>query len=110
MRFHVTVKEPTVMDWWLLSPTKVAALEMTNVYSIWIEIARDALELRERRNTEFTANSPNPEQIFGNLMARSLWRNTAVASDARVHGLPVIKQPGDRSVESLGNEVIGILG
>ena len=110
MRVHATVKEPVVMDWWLLSPSKVAALGMDNVQSAWIEIAPDALELREKRNVEYTAKSPNPEQMFENFMARSLWRNTWVASKAREHGLPVIKQPGDRSVETLVDEVIGILG
>ena len=98
------------MDWWLLSPAKVAALGLAEVQSVWIEIASDALELREKRNVEFIQESPNPEQMFENFMARALWRNTEVASKARELGLPVLQQPGDRTVGSLVDEVVDILG
>ena len=110
VRVHVTWKMPIVMDWWLLSPAKVAALGLAEVQSVWIEIAPDALELREKRNVEFIQESPNPEQMFENFMARALWRNTEVASKARELGLPVLQQPGDRTVGSLVDEVVDILG
>lgn len=109
VRMHATVKEPIVMDWWLLSPEKVIALGMANVKSVWIKIAPDALAIRERRTVEFRQNSPDPQQMFENFMARSLWRNTVVASKAQELGLPVIEQPGDRSVSSLVDEVVEIL-
>ena len=43
-------------------------------------------------------------------MRRSLWRNQIVAERAGAHGLPVLHQPGDKSVGNLTDETLHRLG
>ena len=71
IRSHATTKAPSVIDWWLLSPEKVHELDDDAVASIWLHVDPAVLEKRERLNTEFLAESPDPEQMLSNFMQRS---------------------------------------
>ena len=111
IRVHATVKEPIVIDWWLLSPPKVAALELENVTSIWLHIDSDVLEERERlNNSDYWSESADPEKMIDNFMYRSRWRNRLVCAQAKELGLSVIHQPGNRPVDELVQEVIQGIG
>ena len=110
VRAHATVKDSIVIDWWLLAPELVARLNDAKVASIWLHIAPDVLEERERANTEFLDGSADPERMLANFMRRSLWRNDLVASQARRLGLPVLHQDGRASVADLTSAAIERLG
>ena len=97
------------MDWWLLSPQNVAALADTGVDALWIDIDPHTLERRERSNTWFFGASTDPDRMFGNFMARSVWANSHYPSQARESGFPVLHQPGDRTVADLVDEAIELL-
>ena len=98
-----------VMDWWLLPPRKVAALTYLRLDAVWIEIDADALERRERANDWFFGASDDPERMFENFMARSIWANSHYAGQAQQSGFPVIHQPGDRPTIDLVDEAVALL-
>ena len=108
VRYHAADRESVALDWWLLSPRRVATLG-DDVHSAWLVIDESALEARERSNDWFWKQSPDPERMLSNFMARSRWRNRFVESEARELGLPIIRQPGDRPVAELAAEVIAFL-
>lgn len=107
---HVVERHPVVIDWWLLDPDRVAAIDAAGVGSVWIHIDEAALDARERALGSFRAGSSDPDRMHRNFMARSLWRNEIVADAARRHGLAVLEQPGDRSVQDLTDEAVEVLG
>ena len=98
---HLATASPIVMDWWLLSPDRVDELEDDRIRSIWLHVDPNALEARERRNTQFFGDSPDPERMLANFMHRSLWRNDLVALHASTLNLPALHVSGDESVEEL---------
>ena len=103
---HRMAKVPIVLDWWLFNPDKVAELPSGAVKSIWLYIDPHVLEARERANSEFREGSSDPERMHSNFMARSYWRNDLVEEKATASGLPVVRQPGSRSVADLTTESI----
>lgn len=109
VRTHTSIKNPIVMDWWLLSPSKVAELAMAGVTSFWIYIDPTFLDERERQNTDFYEDSSDPDRMHANFMERSLWRNDLVRSEARQAGMHVINQPGHRPVTELVAEILEAL-
>lgn len=102
---HTRSRAPVVMDWWLLSPDRVRALDTDGVASVWLHIDPDELDRRERALDWFRAGSSDPDRMHANFMARSLWANE-VAEGAGHVGLPVIHQSGRRTVTDLGDEAL----
>jgi 2-phosphoglycerate kinase len=88
---HAAVGPPTVMDWWLLPPDRVAALGLDGVASLWLHVDPAVLYARERRN-DFWGRSTDPERMLANFMERSLWRNELIETQAEALGLPVHRQ------------------
>lgn len=109
IRSHLHAESPTTIDWWLLSPVRVHQLAEATVTSVWLYVAPDVLEARERRNVEFLAGSSDPELMFSHFMARSLWRNELVASQAQELGLPLLRQSGGETVEDLVAAVLELI-
>ncbi len=109
IRSRVAADNPAVIDWWLFSPPKIAALGLPEVASFWLHIDESVLAERERSNTDWVAEFPQPGQMLDNFMGRSLWRNETVRSEAERHGFPVLSQPGTRSTEDLVEEVLAQL-
>ncbi|MCP4304028.1 MAG: AAA family ATPase [bacterium] len=106
---HVATKGPIVMDWWLLSPRKIAALAIPKVRSLWLNIDSVALTERERRNVGFFGEPPGSEQILSNFMYRSLWRNDLVASQAAESGLPIVQLSGDEPPHDVVERALELL-
>ena len=109
IRKYVASGEPIIIDWWLLSPAKVAALDAP-VASFWIHIDAAALTAREKANVGFFRASSVPDRMLANFMARSLWRNELVREEARAAGLPVLEQDGSVSVAALVDRIVSALG
>lgn len=106
---HSTANAPIVLDWWLFNPDKVAELPSGAATSVWLYIDPQVLEARERGNTEFRKGSSDPDRMHSNFMARSYWRSALIEERATACGLPVIHQPGNRSVADLTAETIQLL-
>lgn len=109
IRSHLAAEAPTTIDWWLLSPVSVSELAEAAVTSIWLYVEPDLLEARERRNVEFWAESFNPERMFSQFMARSLWRNELGAAQAHELGMPVLSQSSDDTIEDLAATVVELI-
>lgn len=110
VRMHATTKGPIVMDWWLLAPHLVSALDVNQVSSLWLHIAPTVLEQRERANVDFLAGSDDPDRMLENFMRRSLWRNQFVASEAQRLGIPVLHQDGTLTTDVLVDTALEVLG
>ncbi len=110
IRAHAAAKGPIVMDWWLLAPHLVAALEVDNVASLWVHIDPHVLEQRERTNSDFLAGSDDPDRMLDNFMSRSLWRNQFVSAEAQRLGLPLLHQDGTLRVDALVETALEVLG
>ncbi len=110
VRMHATTKVPIVMDWWLLAPHLVAALNVDQVSSLWLYIEPSVLEQRERTNVDFLAGSDDPDRMLENFMSRSLWRNQFVASEAQRLGLPALHQDGTLTTDALVDTALEVLG
>lgn len=109
IRRHLTDKGPIVLDWWLFHPDRVVELSSPAVGSVWLHIDPVALDQRERSLTDFRAGASDPETMHANFMHRSLWRNELVRARATALGLPLVHQPGARSVEDLTDEVLRLV-
>ncbi len=107
---HAADGAPIVMDWWLFDPDRVADITSGAIKSIWLHIDPEVLGQREWNLSAFREGSSNPEQMHTNFMQRSLWRNQLILERATALGLPVLHQPGDRSVEDLTDEALTIVG
>ena len=81
-------------------------LDQEIVRTCWINIAPQVLEQRERKNTDFLQGSSDPEKMFQNFLARSLWYNDFLKSEAETYGLPVIFQDGCVSVEEMCHKIL----
>lgn len=106
---HVVDKDPIVMDWWLFNPDTLVNVSNGAIRSVWLHIDPAALDRRERDHGAFREGSSDPERMHTNFMARSLWRNQLVLDRATALGLPVVHQPGDRTVDDLTNEVLRLI-
>lgn len=109
IHFHGDAKAPIVLDWWLFNPEKVAELPSEAAKSVWLHIDPAALEERERENTDFRKGSSDPERMHTNFMHRSYWRNDLIAEQALAFDLPMIHQPGNRSVDDLTSEALRVV-
>lgn len=110
---HANDKAPIVLDWWLFDPDVVASSSVGSqgaVRSVWLHIDPDLLDRRERDLVSFREGSSDPERMHSNFMHRSLWRNELVKVRAAALGLPVLHQPGDKSVADLTTETLRRLG
>jgi 2-phosphoglycerate kinase len=92
---------PVVLDGWALRPGRVAALDLDNVVSFWLVADPAVLEMRERGNTDFFGRSIDPERMLRNFLGRSLWHNDLIEREATALGLPVLRQDGRASVDTL---------
>lgn len=99
---------PLVMDGWHLRAHRVAELDREQVSPHWIHIDRKALERRERANDSWTQGSTDPSRMLQNFLDRNFWFNDHVRDEAEQHGMSVIEQPGDKSVEELCDVVLGL--
>jgi 2-phosphoglycerate kinase len=107
VRSHASASgSPIVIDGWAMRPGSIAAMGLDNIASFWFVIDRNVLEQREKANTDFLNTSPNPARMLRNFLARSFWYNDLIQREASEHSLPIIKQDGSRSVESLCDEVL----
>jgi len=98
---------PIVIDGWTLRPRRVVELGLENVTSFWLVVEPTELERRERANAEFVRDSPEPERMLRNFLARSLWHNDLLRRQANELGLPVLRQDGIASVEDLCDLILG---
>lgn len=106
IRMKLMTFMPTVIDWWLLRPATVAALENPQVVPVWLHIDPERLWARERHNTGFVEGSSDPHRMLANFMSRSLWRNELVAREAGELGQPVLHLSGTEQIEDLVTRVI----
>ena len=97
---------PIVIDGWHLRPHRMAELNQDRVEPVWLHIAPDVLEARERKNPSWTQNSTDPERMFRNFMARSLWYNDLIRREALRFGMHLLHQDGRTSVEALCDAVL----
>lgn len=109
IRRHVADKDPIVMDWWLFDPDLVADGLCDGVRAVWLHVDPAELDRREREVTGFRDGSPDPERMHANFMHRSLWRNELVTERATVIGMPVVHQPGGKSVGDLTAEIVELI-
>lgn len=95
-----------VIDGWHLRPHMIAELDDGRINPNWIFISPRALEKRERENAEFLRGSSDPEKMFQNFMARSLWFNDLFKKEAEEFGMTVIHQEGQTVVDVLCDAVL----
>jgi len=105
IRKHAMMGDGIVIDGWHLLPSRVAELKLDNVWTGWIFIEPEVLEAREKSGNWYQ-NSSNPERMFENFMARSLWFNTLMKEEASRLNMNILYQDGNKSVDDLCNMVL----
>lgn len=105
---HLQKRAGVVIDWWLLPPDSVSAMASDRIASLWLHVDPDVLWERERRNTSFFGDSPDPGRMLDNFMARSIWRNDLVEEQATRLELPLLRVSG-QTVRQLQGEALDIL-
>jgi 2-phosphoglycerate kinase len=104
---HATwAPSPIVIDGWHLRPSKVAELNLPNIWSGWIVISPSVLEERERKNLQWFEGSSSPERMLENFQARSLWYNDLIKEQASALQMNILPQTGDASVDDLCNLIL----
>lgn len=103
---HISKDSPVVIDWWLLRPRTVAALDKGQVASVWLHIDPEVLWERERENIDWMEGSADEDQMLANFMHRSLWRNELVTAEAERLDMLVLHITGQETVDQLANSVL----
>lgn len=98
-----------VIEGWYLRPHLVAKLELDNVWATWIIVEPSVLEARERQNTSWLQDSPNPDRMLENFLARSLWFNELMHKEATAFGMKVLKQDGTATAEELCHRILEVV-
>ncbi len=107
IRYHASSwGSSIVIDGWALRPGRVAQLDLANVTSYWLVADPAVLEERERKNIDFIRNSPDPERMLKNFLARSLWYNELVMDQATELEQNILHQNGETAVDQLCHEVL----
>ena len=106
IRKYASLGRGIVIDGWHIRPEWVAQLQMKNVWSGWLVIDTAVLEARARKNDDFLASSADPERMFRNFMARSLWYNRLIKDQANQFQMNILYQDGTRSVDDLRQLVL----
>ena len=84
IRKYINLRSGIVIDGWHIRPSWVNQLNLDHIWSGWIVISPKVLEQRERQNgASFLKGSSNPEKMFENFMARSLWYNNLMKEIGR---------------------------
>ncbi|HSG44256.1 MAG TPA: hypothetical protein VLA72_13995 [Anaerolineales bacterium] len=99
-------RKSIVIDGWHLRPAWVAQLKLENVWSSWLVASNTLLEERERKNMDFFQSSQNPEKMFENFLARSLWYNDLIKSQATELQMQILYQSGEYSVDELCQKIL----
>ena len=105
IRNHATWGTPIVIDGWHLRPEWTNSLQLETVSAHWLVIDTEVLEARERKNEDFLSNSKNPKQMLDRFLARSLWHNDLIATQAKSHKEPILRQDGTQAVADLCRRV-----
>ncbi|MEZ4649764.1 MAG: hypothetical protein R3E97_13455 [Candidatus Eisenbacteria bacterium] len=105
IRFHASGGSRIVIDGWYMRPSWVGALGLTNVRPHWIHAAESVLRERESRLPWYQESS-DPTRMLENFLGRSFWHNALIREEATRHGMSILEQPGDRSVEALCDEIL----
>lgn len=99
---YTALKRSIVIDGWHIRPSWVKQLNLDHVWAGWIVISPDVLEQRERQmGAGFLKGSSNPEKMFRNFMARSLWYNNLMKEEAATLKMNILPQDGSKSVNEL---------
>jgi 2-phosphoglycerate kinase len=106
VRKYANRNSAIVIDGWHLRPDWVAQMELTNIWSGWIVTSAGVLEEREKKNVEWMKGSSNPEKMFRNFLARSLWYNDLIEAQAAKHQMEVLSQTGSTSVEEFCAQIL----
>lgn len=101
IRNHATWGSPIVIDGWHLRPEWAQQIELSGIKACWLVISPQVLEERERQNQEFFSSSDNSKQMFERFLARSLWYNTLIETQAESMGELVLRQDGMQTVDDL---------
>lgn len=86
MRKHATWGTSIVIDGWHLRPNRGSQLGLGGVWAGWIVAAPAVIETRERQNRGWMQGSRDPERMLENVLARSLWFNEPVQTEANKPG------------------------
>jgi 2-phosphoglycerate kinase len=104
---HATwAPSPIVIDGWHLRPSRVAELNLHNLWSGWIVISPSVLVEREKKNLKWLQGSSSPEQMLENFLVRSLWYNNLVKEEASKLHMNILPQAGDTTIDDLCNMIL----
>jgi len=106
IRNHASWGSPIVIDGWAMRPGGIADLNLPNVASFWLVAPPSVFEERERRNVDFVRESPAPERMLRNFLARSLWYNELIREQVAELQLNLLEQPGTTTVDELCGRVL----
>jgi len=98
---HANGDSAIVIDGWHLRPNWVVDLGLYNVQSDWIVASPSVLIKRESENTGWMKDSPDQKQMLENFLARSLWYNNLIDTQATALGMNILRQTGETTVEEL---------
>ncbi|MBX3437550.1 MAG: AAA family ATPase [Planctomycetaceae bacterium] len=110
IRNHASWGSPIVIDGWAMRPRWVSALNLSNVASFWLVAPPSVFEERERRNIDFIRESPDPERMLQNFLARSLWYNELIREHVTELQMNLLEQSGAITAKELSQRVVNCAG
>ncbi len=109
IRYRCGVGAPVVIDGYHLLPERVAELDRSDVFAVFLDVDPAELERRERALSWYE-RSVDPPTMLANFLGRSNGWNARIAASAHDHDLAVITQDGSKSVDDVVDEIVGLLG
>lgn len=109
VRAHALRGPSIVIDGWYFRPEWVAKLPLPNVWSGWIVPTEAVLREREER-LPWYQESTDPDRMIANFLSRSFWYRGLVEEQAGRHGLTILEQPGNVSVDQMCEQVLEEIG
>jgi 2-phosphoglycerate kinase len=87
---HATWADPAVIEGWQFHPRWIAAMNLANVRSMWLDPDAETLAARVRQNVDFYRGASDKEAMIAHWLGRSLWHRGEIAAAARELALPVV--------------------
>jgi len=106
---HLSWARPAIIEGWGFFPKDVRELTERQARAFWLVADREVLENRLRAQDTFWSSASNPDLMFAQYLARSLWIDQYIRQEAKSHGSRLVDVCADLSAIDIANRCLELV-